>query len=250
MKIGYFTPSYNRPEKSITQAVYPGFKLVVRESEVDEYRSNGNDVVVCPDEAQGNLCRIKNWIFENLMGDNDAVVMLDDDCRGLFWWRVHEEGAEKVLMDMEDLQEFCESSALMCEEWGFKFWGVNCIGDKGAYREYTPFSTLNYIGGPFHCILKGNECRYDEELSLRDDYDFTLQNIFKYRGCLRMNMVTYDAKQSEQEGGCAGYRNVEEEKRQFYLLQKKWGSSVVRRDMKSKREFDYNPILKIPLKGV
>ena len=37
MRIKIFAPSYKRPEKSITQINYPNVKLVVRESEAEEY---------------------------------------------------------------------------------------------------------------------------------------------------------------------------------------------------------------------
>ena len=52
MRIKIFAPSYKRPEKSITQINYPNVKLVVRESEAEEYIANGNDIIVCPDSAQ------------------------------------------------------------------------------------------------------------------------------------------------------------------------------------------------------
>ena len=81
MKVKIFAPSYKRPEKSITQKTYPFVKLVVRDSEADEYIKNGNDIVVCPDSAQGNLCRVRNWILDNLYEDADCIVLLDDDCR-------------------------------------------------------------------------------------------------------------------------------------------------------------------------
>jgi hypothetical protein len=45
-------------------------------------------------------------------------------------------------------------------------------------------------------------------------------------------------------------RNLKEEERQFELLQKKWGTKIIRQDKKSKRSFDFNPILKSPIKGV
>lgn len=57
-------------------------------------------------------------------------------------------------------------------------------------------------------------------------------------------------KQAEQTGGCARYRTTEREMEQFKLLQKKWGEDVVRMDNSSKRRFDFNPMLKVPLKGV
>ena len=69
-------------------------------------------------------------------------------------------------------------------------------------------------------------------------------------------MLTYNVKQSEQAGGCAAYRNMENEKKQFELLQRKWGKQIVREDRSNKghskkaKGFDYNPIIKIPIKGV
>lgn len=246
MKVKFYAPSYKRPEKSITQTKYPFVKLVVRESEAEEYTKNNNDIVICPDSAQGNISRVRNWILDNLFDDADCIVILDDDCS--FIGRYQDQ--KKKVFSENQLQEFCENSAIICKELGFKLWGLNTVTDKGAYREYTPFSFLQFIGCPFHGHIKGTKLRYDESLPLKEDYDFTLQNIRIYGGCLRVNFAHYQVKQSEQEGGCSAYRNLEEEKKQFFNLQKKWGKDVIKRDRTSKKSFDYNPILKVPLKGV
>ena len=81
MKVKIYAPSYKRPEKSITQKLYPSIKLVVKESEAKEYLENGNDIEVCPDSAQGNVSRIRNWILDNLMKDADCLILMDDDCK-------------------------------------------------------------------------------------------------------------------------------------------------------------------------
>jgi len=245
MKVKFFAPSYKRPEKSITQKTYPFVKLVVRESDKDDYLANGNDIVVVPDSAQGNVCRIRNYILDNLADDCDYVILMDDDCKGIYRW----ENQTKILFKQDELIEFCEQMSILCNDWGYKFWGLNCVGDKGSYREHTPFGTLQYIGSPFHAHFK-NEIRYDENLPLKEDYDITLQHIRKYGGCLRVNFANYDVKQAEQTGGCATYRNLAKEKEQFELLQKKWGSKVIKQDKKSKRSFDFNPIMKCPIKGI
>jgi len=246
MKVKIFAPSYKRPEKSITQKTYPFVKLVVKESEAEEYRKNGNDIVVCPDSAQGNLCRVRNWILDNLYDDADCIVILDDDCKGIGRW----ENQNDIKFNPKEFLEFCESSSILCKDLGYKFWGTNCISDKGAYREYTPFGFLQYIGGPFQAHLKESEIRYDEALPLKEDYDITLQHIKKHKGCLRLNYAHYNVKQAEQTGGCATYRNLKKEKEQFFALQRKWGKDIIVRDKVSKRTFDFNPILKVPIKGV
>ena len=246
MKIVFYAPSYKRPEKSITQKLYPFVKLVVKESEAEEYIQNGNEVVICPDNIQGNLCRVRNWILDNLFLDADCLILLDDDCRGIGRWQ----DQTYYKFNSEELFESCEIWAKLCSDFGFKFWGLNCVVDKGAYREYTPFGTLQYIGGPFQAFLKDNYIRYDEDLPLKEDYDITLQNILEFGGALRINFASYDVKQAEQEGGCATYRNLDYEREQFYSLQKKWGKDIITRDKGSKKSFDFNPILKIPTKGV
>ena len=128
--------------------------------------------------------------------------------------------------------------------------------DALSYRQYSPFSFSAYIGGPFQGFIRGGECRYDENLPLKEDYDMTLQQCNRYRGCLRVNFLTYNVKQSEQAGGCATYRSMMREKEQFELLQKKWGKKIVSEDnsnkgrTKKQKRFDYNPIIKIPIKGI
>jgi len=251
MKVKFLVPSYKRPEKSITQKTYPFVKLVVRESDADEYKKNGNDVIVVPDSAQGNVCRIKNYMLDNFFDDDtDAIVIMDDDCKGVYRW----EGVKKVRLGPEELLEVCDVLSGVCDEWGFKLWGMSPVPDKQSSREGMPFNTLSFVGSPFHCHLKGTVIRYDEKLSLKEDYDITLQHIKEYNGCLRVNWLCYDVKQgmsgSGQTGGCATYRNMDREIEQFKLLQKKWGSDVVREDKTSKRSFDTNPKLMVPLKGV
>lgn len=246
MNIGYFAPSYKRPQKSSTQKIFPFVKIVVKESEAEDYIKNGNDLVICPDSAQGNLCRVRNWILDNYLDKFDAVILLDDDYKNVIRWN----NAKQIKLNENEFQELCESIAILCKDFGFYYFGLNCVTDKGAYREHTPISTNKYIGGPFQGFLKGNTLRYDESLNLKEDYDMTLQNLHKYNGCLRANFASYDVKQAEQIGGCASQRNSKEEERQFNLLQKKWGSRIIQKDNTSKRNFDFNPVLKTPLKGV
>lgn len=246
MRVKFYAPSYRRPQKSVTQATFPQVTLVVAESEAEEYTSHGNQIVIVPNEVQGNVSRVRNWILDNLFDDADCLVLLDDDCGAIGRW----EGQQTATFTADELTEACQHWAQLCQDWGFHFWGLNCIPDKGAYREYTPFSTLQFIGGPFAAYLSTNTLRYDEDLPLKEDYDMTLQHIQKHGGCLRVNYAHYFVKQAEQAGGCATYRNLDRERQQFFALQRKWGKDVIQRDKASKRSFDFNPKMRVPLKGV
>lgn len=228
----------------MTQIQYPFIPLVVAESEAEEYRKGKNEIVTCPDSVQGNVSRVRNWILDENK-EADCVVIIDDDCMGVRKW----ENQNIHLLNSDELMEFAERAAIMCEDVGARMWGVNCVPDKGAYREHMPFGFVSYIGSPFsgHCK---SPIRYDLNLPLKEDYDITLQHMNKYRKVLRFNQFHYDVKQAEQVGGCSVMRSYDKEKQQFEALQKKWGASIVAKDFKSKRSFDFNPILKIPIRGV
>ena len=63
-------------------------------------------------------------------------------------------------------------------------------------------------------------------------------------------MYHYVCKQSENKGGCAVYRNYNTEAMNFELLKKKWDDKIIQEYKGSKKSFDYNPIVKVPIRGV
>lgn len=254
MNVSINCPSYRRP-KVETLDYLPGCRVWVDGGEFDAYveANPGAAIIRCEDGVQGNLCRVRNHIirkeFERGM---DVVCIIDDDMKGIGYF----EANKPNILKGEDVQPFLEKYSLVAMELGAKFWGVNVNTDKKCYREYTPFSTVAYIGGPFQVFLRGNECLYDERLPLKEDYDMTLQQLNRYRVVLRVNKYFYQVKQGEQAGGCATYRNLDREKAQFDLLQAKWGKDIVKADRhnwSSKDRnvvFDYNPVIHAPIKGI
>lgn len=254
--IGVFAPSYRRGNrKATTQEYLPFATLVVAENEAKQYQAAGNRVLVCPDKAQGNLSRVRNWILDQhkkLRG----VLILDDDYSAIYRWIGAERNYRKLSADV--VEELIEHGFSLAEQIDAFMWGINCVVDKGAYRENTPFCTVSYIGGPFQAF-RPNPLRYDEDLPLKEDYDMTLQHLNKFRAALRMNMYCYQVKQNEQAGGCAMYRSLDRERAQFKLLQEKWGSEIVRVDAgndksmvrtRRAKSYDINPRMMAPIMGV
>lgn len=250
-------PSYRRPNKVDTLKYLPHIKIYVDESEAEDYQSNypSANFRIAPKGVQGNLCRIRNYILDDKENEGKAICILDDDLKHIGYF---ESGAEHKLMNEDEVMAFLNKYTALAEDWGIKFWGINVNPDKQCYREYTPFSLTSYIGGPFGVHL-GHSVRYDEKLPLKEDYDFTLQLLNQYRKILRINKFFYNVKQMEQAGGCATYRNVEEERRQLDLLQKKWGKRIVHFDTLTSsrshhstkvKRFDVNPVIICPIRGI
>lgn len=262
MKIVVCCPSYKRPIVESLRYL-PFLKVYVDNKEYNDYISSNKgfekNIISVPEGVQGNVSRIRNYILDMEFGSGaDAVCIIDDDLKGIYRYNVDENtkyGYIKEKIEEKDFLSFLEKYSNICEELGYKLWGVNCNSDALSYRHYTPFSLSSIILGPFSVHLK-NDIRYDEKLPLKEDYDLALQHLNINRGILRLNGYFYDCKQSENKGGCATYRNMVREKEQFELLRKKWGSKIVKYDMgkraKSSKEkmFDYNPIIKPLIKGV
>jgi hypothetical protein len=258
VNIAVVSPSYKRADKITTHKYLPFIKFYVDESEEGEYRKHnpGVEIIACPRGIQGNVCRVRNYILDReFEAGADAVVMLDDDLKGIYYW----ENMERKEVKPEEFLWFIEKYSILAREWGARMWGVNVNQDKQVYREYSPFTTKSPVLGPFQVHLRGSDIRYDERLALKEDYDMSLQQLNRYRVLLRVMKAFYECKQSEQPGGCSTYRNLEREKEQLLLLRKKWGKEIVRvdkggsRSHNAKRErktIDYNPIIRVPIKGV
>ena len=250
-EISIFAPSYKRSTGCFTQKYITKCVYVVAESEAESYLNENHKILVAPDKFQGNLCRIRNWILDNSPTKN--VLLLDDD---ISVFRRYERNISNDITEAH-FYEFLENAFDMAKQSGARFWGVNCVDDKGSYRENTPFSFNAYIGGPFQAHILEHEIRYDESLPLKEDFDMTLQQLDRYRRVMRFNYIHYFAKMHSNTGGCASYRTLERERKNLELLIKKWGSHIIKTDKgtsqvmrKTENLYDINPILRSPIKGV
>lgn len=262
MKISVNCPSYKRPVVE-TLKYLPFCKIWVDNKEAEEYKKANkgfeDNIISVPEGIQGNVSRIRNYILEEEFKRGiDVVCIIDDDMKGIYRFEKKKEsnfGYEKHLVKADEFMDFLENYSILCEELGFKLWGINLNGDKLSYRHYAPFSFNSCILGPFSCHLRNN-IRYDESLPLKEDYDISLQHLNKYRGILRINKYHYICKQSTNTGGCATYRNLDREIAQLKKFQKKWGCDIVKIDYSNKgktkkqKRIDYNPIVKVPIKGI
>ena len=241
-EIAFYSPSYKRANGVVTHKNIPYVKYVVAEFEAEQYLKQGLNCWVVPDSAQGSVARIRNYILDH--ADCKRIVMLDDDMAGVARW----DKQQSYTLTADELLEFCENGFNMAEELDIKYWGMNLLADKGAYREYTPLAFKSCILGPFQAF-NDLDLRYDENLPLKEDYDLSLQVLNKYRKTLRFNAYHYLVKQHTNTGGCAEYRTTQFEKDQMQALIRKWGSKIVKED-KGSKGYDINPIVKVPIGGV
>ena len=240
--ISVYIPTSRRWDTMTTQRLYPSSIIVCPESQLDMYSKYHPTMKIlsCPDDVEGNIARKRNWIKRQC--ETPYFVMMDDDLESI---NVLEDMKRKKLSTPE-IEELFVTGFTMMEDLGTVLWGLNVNPDPVCYRENIPFKLLAPILGPFTAQKNDKDIWYDERLSLKEDYDFSLQVLHKYHKILRFNKYNYLANHIKNDGGCTDYRTKSREEEQNELLQRKWGRNIVRYDMKK----SINPILKIPYKGI
>jgi len=216
-----YAPSYKRAKGVKTHRIIKDIIYCVHEFEADDYKKLGYNVEFMPDSVKGNIARVRNYMLDNYIGDKGLIV--DDDLEAVKRWNIKEGKPKQETIN--NITEWIEQG----------------------------FNMSNTVSASFMGFLN-NELRFDERLPLKDDYDYCLQNLNKYRKILRFNYACLVKKDHGNLGGCADYRTMSREKDQLKLMQKKWGSKIVKLDTtqrgKKKKNFDLNPIIKAPIKGI
>ena len=85
--------------------------------------------------------------------------------------------------------------------------------------EYNKFIVGDFI------LIKPNQLKFDTNLRLKEDYDYTLQHI-KQVGCIRYQKYLNSFRHYSNFGGAVSYRTNKLEKETILYLQQKWGECI------------------------
>ena len=232
MNIKYVSPSYKRSKGCLVLKFLSRIKIYVTPEERElycKYNQGCEDrIVAVPKGIQGNgKSRCMNWMLDNLWDeDTDAIIMIDDDVSGIM---KHIKNGKDESITEEEFYELVENWVRLAKEWECGIFALSPNSDPLVYDEFAPFRLHAYMDGQVTGWCIKNELRYDEELTIKEDVDFALKNWQKYHKCLRIEKYYPKSKSfGDNEGGCNVFRSSAEEKRQFKIMQKKWGSDIIR----------------------
>lgn len=88
-----------------------------------------------------------------------------------------------------------------------------------------PYELNKFIVGDF-IIIKPNDIRFDTNINLKEDYDYTLQHIKKYGGCIRYAKYLNSFEHYVNKGGAVSHRTAIQEQNIIRYLMQKWGSCI------------------------
>ena len=221
--------------------------MLVSEDEREAYEKqdwpDGWEVVAIPPEEDGNIAKARNAILNRYQGRE--IVMADDDYQYLGMWL----RGEQIRLDHERVEEMLATGFQMARDVGTPIWGINVQVDRRFYREHAPFAFLSVVLGTFMGVLGDllpADLRFDEDLWLKEDYDFSLKVLHRFHRTFRLSRYHYMVDHHSLPGGAVTTRNMAEEERQNRKLEARWGSSVV----KVQLHRSPNPIIKVPLRGI
>jgi len=105
-----------------------------------------------------------------------------------------------------------------------KLGGVYMLGSCSRTMAGEEFGTKHFILGDFFVVDTGSKVRFDENLNLKEDYDFTCSHIRAHGGVMRCNRMTLTVKHYSNSGGACSNRDKKgkEEQRNIGILMDKW----------------------------
>jgi hypothetical protein len=239
-------PSYARAGYVRALDVFPTATLYVPMCQVDEYNQASAETAVLgvPDRVDGigTVALKRNWIMDH--SPERRLVMVDDDVRRFGYW---EHGVRRFFAPDEVL-EFIERAFVMADDMNVPVWGVNPMSDKRGYGEMRPFSFLAPITGPFTAHRLDHGIRCDPKMGTKEDYDFWLQVINRYRMTLRFNKYHW-VKDEQSHGGLYTTRTMDRERADADAITRKWGARVITYKETTKSILD--PVsVNVPIAGI
>eukprot|EP00440_Ansanella_granifera_P008468 gb/GFBE01009174.1/.p1 GENE.gb/GFBE01009174.1/~~gb/GFBE01009174.1/.p1 ORF type:complete len:618 (+),score=163.07 gb/GFBE01009174.1/:1-1854(+) len=198
---------------------------------LEDYKALGLDAVV-----GGKLIPARNLALEDACKEGKVCVQVSDDIGS---WIYHH-GYDQKCSSFNEANA-AQKCALQChvspvaaarvllakmrsQEAPPKLGGVYPLNNLGQAFRCPAWTSHNFILGDFFVVDHGSSVRFDTNLTLKEDYDFTCSHLDKYGSVLRYNRMTVTAKHETNAGGACSIRDSkgEEERKNIRILNEKW----------------------------
>ena len=153
----------------------------------------------------------------NFFETGSEIVMLNDDIQNFYELR-----EELVKLTPDEIRQKFSEAFTLCRKLNRFLWGIYPI--KNDFYMKKKINSKAFVIGSTMGIIN-NVLRFDEDFHSKEDYDFTIQNIIKYGGIVRLDYLCCDAKHQEKTGGCS-YVFKSHYKKDFARLLYKWENFV------------------------
>lgn len=199
---------------NFTETQKEKYAFCVKKGEKHLYEANGCKTVY----ETGGLIQSRNAALEMAFAENKICVQLSDDLKKV---TTNKNFSTKKTVDLD----------LSISEMVTIFNKVNGVYLMGIAPTANDFFAKNNISKNTFCIgdlifVKPNPLRFDASLTLKEDYDYTLQHLKKYGNTFRYQKYLFEFKHYKNKGGAVDYRTEQEEQKNIKRLLDKWGNKI------------------------
>lgn len=174
-----------------------------------------DDVQVVHANVKPGIQFIRNAILKHYPAGT-KIVMMDDDITSVCKLNKSRPGLD--VMKHEEIIDLITKGFNLCENNGTNLWGL--YPSPNHFFMSDKIQPAGFCANAFMGIVT-SDIRYDPNLYLKEDYDFIIKHILKYKKIIRFCGYTAKAKYASNKGGCQSYRTAEIEDRAVsYLLGK------------------------------
>lgn len=179
--------------------------------EVGAYADQGAPSVY----GSGGLCESRNMALAHAWKHGLPCVQLSDDLKKL---RVTG-GVDKTvpLAFPRAVAELLGTMSCV----GARLGGCAPTDNAFFFNPERPFSTDRFIVGDF-VVIEPCSILFDEQLRLKEDYDYTLQHLQRFGKVARRNDILATFAHRSNPGGAVTYRSPAVEQEAIRYLQAKW----------------------------
>lgn len=233
MKTNLYCVSYKRAHTlpEMDSFIRENAIFCIWKEEEEEYKKYGAKNFIF---GQG-LLNQRNQALSHAFENNANCVQIDDDLVRVRKNNFDGKRGEDVSFEeaYNDFIEFAEQSQA-------KLIGIPPT-DNPFFAKKEVQENAFVIASFMFC--KPTDLRFDTDMKVKEDYDYTLQHIKKYGLTERFQKYLYTFKHYSNSGGVVDYRNDELEKENMLYLLKKWGGAL-KMHPKRKNEVLFNRNLK------
>ena len=198
------------------------FIFCVKNGEGSLYRAAGCRNV----HETGRLVPSRNWALNHAFAEGKICVQLSDDIKNV---KVNKNFGKP---DVVPLSAALEKMLQVFLKVPTKLMGIPPTSNDFFAKSLISENTF-CIGD---CLfVKPSAPRFDETMTLKEDYDFTLQHLATYGQCFRYQKYLFTFLHYKNAGGAVSYRSDSEEQKNIAILKAKWGDKV-RLNSKRKNE--------------
>lgn len=202
---------------------------------VEDYKALGLTAVV-----GGKLTSARNMALDHAQISGCVCVQVSDDIAKWHYYDVAKQDLrgeksftkanamlagtrEHIITPLAAAQFMLAKMRASPEEQKPKLAGVFPTNNASMTLGLEEFSKHHFILGDFF-VADNSPVRFDETMTLKEDYDYTCSHIYKHGSVLRCNRMMVQARHSTNEGGAVATRDKSGSKEQenIAVLQKKW----------------------------